>query len=63
MGGLACPQAEAESYHAERRRQRRRHLSLAGLARNLDDLSRLVQKLTKCGVRIQFVKENLTFTG
>jgi DNA invertase Pin-like site-specific DNA recombinase len=33
------------------------------LARNLDDLRRLVQKLTKLGVRIEFVKENLTFTG
>jgi DNA invertase Pin-like site-specific DNA recombinase len=33
------------------------------LARNLDDLRRLVQKLTKRGVRIEFIKENLTFTG
>jgi DNA invertase Pin-like site-specific DNA recombinase len=33
------------------------------LARNLDDLRRLVQKLTKRGVRIEFVKECLTFTG
>jgi DNA invertase Pin-like site-specific DNA recombinase len=33
------------------------------LARNLDDLRRLVQKLTKRGVRIEFVKESLTFTG
>ena len=33
------------------------------LARNLDDLRRLVQKLTKRGVRIEFVKEGLTFTG
>ena len=28
-----------------------------------DDLRRLVQKLTKRGVRIEFVKERLTFTG
>ena len=33
------------------------------LARNLDNLRLIVQKLTKCGVRIEFVKENLTFTG
>ena len=37
--------------------------SMDRLARNLDDLRRLVQKLTKLGVRIEFVKENLTFTG
>lgn len=37
--------------------------SMDRLARNLDDLRRLVQKLTKCGVCIEFVKENLTFTG
>ncbi len=33
------------------------------LARNLEDLRLIVQKLTKRGVRIEFVKENLTFTG
>jgi DNA invertase Pin-like site-specific DNA recombinase len=33
------------------------------LARNLDDLRRIVQTLTNKGVRIEFVKENLTFTG
>ena len=37
--------------------------SMDRLARNLDDLRRLVHKLTKLGVRIEFVKENLTFTG
>ena len=37
--------------------------SMDRLARNLDDLRRLVQKLTKLGVSIQFVKENMTFTG
>ncbi|MBI3144142.1 MAG: recombinase family protein [Pseudogulbenkiania sp.] len=37
--------------------------SMDRLARNLDDLRRLVQKLTKHGVRIEFVKECLTFTG
>src|ERR1035437_6278949 len=37
--------------------------SMDRLARNLDDLRQLVQKLTKGGVRIEFVKENLTFTG
>jgi len=37
--------------------------SMDRLARNLDDLRRLVQKLTKGGVRIEFIKENLIFTG
>ena len=37
--------------------------SMDRLARNLDDLRHIVQKLTKRGVRIEFVKENLTFTG
>jgi DNA invertase Pin-like site-specific DNA recombinase len=37
--------------------------SMDRLARNLDDLRCLVQKLTKRGVRIEFVKENLIFTG
>jgi DNA invertase Pin-like site-specific DNA recombinase len=33
------------------------------LARNLDDLRKLVQSLTKRGIRIEFVKESLTFSG
>ena len=33
------------------------------LARNLDDLRRIVQTLTKRGVRIEFVNEHLLFTG
>lgn len=37
--------------------------SLDRLARNLDDLRRIVQTLTKRGVRIEFVKEHLLFTG
>lgn len=37
--------------------------SMDRLARNLDDLRRLVQSLTRRGVRIGFVKENLAFTG
>jgi len=37
--------------------------SMDRLARNLDDLRRIVQVLTQRGVRITFVKENLTFTG
>ncbi len=37
--------------------------SMDRLARNLDDLRRLVQKLTKRGVRIEFAKESLVFTG
>ena len=37
--------------------------SMDRLARNLDDLRRLVQGLTQRGVRIAFAKEHLTFTG
>ena len=37
--------------------------SMDRLARNLDDLRRLVQKLTQRSIRIEFVKEHLTFTG
>jgi DNA invertase Pin-like site-specific DNA recombinase len=37
--------------------------SMDRLARNLDDLRRLVRELTACGVRVQFVKEQLTFSG
>ena len=37
--------------------------SMDRLARNLDDLRCIVQTLTGKGVRIEFVKEHLTFTG
>jgi DNA invertase Pin-like site-specific DNA recombinase len=37
--------------------------SMDRLARNLDDLRRIVQTLTGKGVRIEFVKEHLLFTG
>jgi DNA invertase Pin-like site-specific DNA recombinase len=37
--------------------------SMDRLARNLDDLRRLAQQLTKRGIRIEFVKECLTFAG
>ena len=37
--------------------------SMDRLARNLDDLRRIVRTLTGKGVQVQFVKENLTFTG
>ncbi|HBA6469165.1 TPA: recombinase family protein [Escherichia coli] len=37
--------------------------SMDRLARNLDDLRRLVRGLTQRGVHIEFVKEHLTFTG
>jgi len=33
------------------------------LARNLDDLRAIVRTLTARGVRVEFVKEQLTFTG
>ena len=37
--------------------------SMDRLARNLDDLRKLVQSLTRRGIRIEFVKESLAFTG
>jgi DNA invertase Pin-like site-specific DNA recombinase len=37
--------------------------SLDRLARNLDDLRRIVKELTGRGVKIEFLKEHLTFTG
>lgn len=37
--------------------------SMDRLARNVDDLRRLVLEQTRRGVRVQFIKENLFFTG
>lgn len=37
--------------------------SLDRLARNLDDLRKLVKRLTQQGVKLQFIKEQLVFTG
>jgi DNA invertase Pin-like site-specific DNA recombinase len=37
--------------------------SMDRLARNLDDLRRIVLGLTERGVHVVFVKESLTFTG
>ncbi|MBJ7532649.1 recombinase family protein [Rhodomicrobium vannielii ATCC 17100] len=37
--------------------------SMDRLARNLDDLRRLVQGFTARGIRVEFVKESLAFTG
>lgn len=37
--------------------------SMDRLARNLDDLRRMVRQLTGQGVRIEFIKESLAFTG
>lgn len=37
--------------------------SMDRLARNLDDLKKIVSRLTRKGVRVEFVKEALTFTG
>src|SRR5271155_5993078 len=37
--------------------------SMDRLARNLDDLRRIVTELTERGVQVQFVKEGMVFTG
>jgi DNA invertase Pin-like site-specific DNA recombinase len=37
--------------------------SMDRLARNLDDLRRIVKQLTSADIKIQFIKENLSFSG
>ena len=37
--------------------------SLDRLGRNLDDLRKIIKDLTGRGVKLQFIKENLTFSG
>ena len=37
--------------------------SMDRLARNVDDLRRIVHEQTRRGIRLQFIKENLIFTG
>jgi len=37
--------------------------SMDRLARNLDDLRQIVRSLTGRGIRVEFIKEGLTFTG
>lgn len=37
--------------------------SMDRLARNLDDLRRIVKTLTQSGIEVRFIKENLSFTG
>jgi DNA invertase Pin-like site-specific DNA recombinase len=37
--------------------------SMDRLARNLDDLRRVVQQLTGHNIQVEFLKEHLTFTG
>jgi len=36
---------------------------MSRLARNLDDLRRLVRDLTSRGIKVTFIKESMTFTG
>lgn len=37
--------------------------SMDRLARNLDDLRKIVKTLTQSGIEVRFIKENLSFTG
>jgi DNA invertase Pin-like site-specific DNA recombinase len=37
--------------------------SMDRLARNLDDLRKIVRTLTEKGIKVQFIKENLIFSG
>ncbi len=56
------PQLEAMLHHVREGDMIVCH-SLDRLRRNLDDLRKLVNQLTNRGVRVQFVKEQLLFTG
>ena len=56
------PQLEAMMRHARKGDTVYCH-SMDRLARNLDDLRKIVKDLTGRGVVVQFVKESLTFTG
>lgn len=56
------PQLEAMLKHARKGDTVYCH-SMDRLARNLDDLRKIVKELTGRGVVVQFVKENLIFTG
>jgi len=56
------PQLEAMLSHAREGDTVIVH-SMDRLARNLDDLRQIVKKLTSRGVRIEFIKEALAFTG
>jgi hypothetical protein len=57
--------AEASRYSKESINSREMRFSsdLAGLASNVDDLRRFVQQQMQRCLRLQFVNENLTFTG
>ncbi len=59
---LARPQLEALLEYAREGDAVIVH-SLDRLARNLDDLRKLVTQLTSQNITVQFIKENLTFTG
>jgi DNA invertase Pin-like site-specific DNA recombinase len=56
------PQLEAMMKHA-RKGDRVYCSSMDRMARNLDDLRAIVLGLTKRGVKVEFLKEGLTFTG
>lgn len=58
----ARPQLQACLKHL-RRNDRLVTYSMDRLARNLEDLRKVVKDLTGRGVAVQFIKENLTFTG
>ena len=58
----ARPQLQAAMKHLRKGDMLVVH-SMDRLARNLDDLRKVVKELTGRGVAIQFIKESLTFTG
>lgn len=59
---VARPQLQAALKHLRQHDTLVIH-SMDRLARNLDDLRRIVKELNARGVAVKFVKENLTFTG
>lgn len=56
------PQLDAMLKHVRKGDHIQCH-SMDRMARNLDDLRFIVGSLTKRGIRVEFVKEGLTFTG
>lgn len=59
---VARPQLQAALKHL-RKNDTLIVYSMDRLARNLDDLRKIVKELTGRGVAVQFIKESLTFTG
>lgn len=63
LAGLVAVMVDGRVASGTSPSQRHGHVSMDRLARNLDELRKLVQSLNKRGIRIEFVMESLAFTG